>query len=81
MKEWIKSLLEDNQGGQSASTIRFLAFVWTLFLCGWVSFCVIVNAVKGNPVLLPPIDHSYVIMTSVLVVSKVGQRIFGEKPT
>ena len=70
--DWFKGFFEDNNSG--ASTTRALNWIWLLFLVGLLTFSTIKNGT------LPVIDNSYVLITSALLVAKVGQRVFGEKP-
>lgn len=72
---WFRSFFDEENG---ASTTRALNWIWLLTFCGCLTFIVIYNAYKTKEAKLPPIDSSYIILTSTFLAAKVGQRIWGE---
>lgn len=70
MIEWLKSFFEDNNSG--ASTTRALNWMWLIFLIFNFTFITITTK------KLPVIDSGYIAITTALLATKVGQRIFGE---
>jgi hypothetical protein len=73
---WLKSIFDANP--DSPSTVRVLAWIWTLTLCGGILFCIAFDAVAKREVEMPKLDSSYIAITGIYLAAKVGQKIWGE---
>jgi hypothetical protein len=72
---WFKSFFSEENG---ASTVRAMTWIWIISFCLWITFSLVFNAIETKKAELPPIDNTYVVLTSAFLGAKVTQRIWGE---
>ncbi len=76
---WFKGFFSETDG---PSTTRALNWIWLICLCCNLTFLTVYGTLKTKVPTLPPIEATsgYVVITSLLLAAKVGQRIWGENP-